>query len=85
MAHRIELTATAQRSIRDLDKPVRERVLARIKQLAEDPAYGDRVALREGESEYRSRVGDWRILFDVDDANGVVLIVDVRHRSKAYR
>jgi len=30
------------------------------------------------------RVGDWRILYEIDDEAGVVIITAVHHRSKAY-
>jgi mRNA-degrading endonuclease RelE of RelBE toxin-antitoxin system len=32
----------------------------------------------------RLRVGDWRILYEVDDAARVVIVTGVRHRSRAY-
>jgi mRNA interferase RelE/StbE len=33
---------------------------------------------------WRVRVGDWRVLYEIDDAARTVLVVAVRHRSKAY-
>ena len=33
---------------------------------------------------WRVRVGDWRVLYEIDDAARTVRVVAVRHRSKAY-
>jgi len=34
---------------------------------------------------WRVRAGDWRILYEIHDDEIVVLILDVKHRSKTYR
>jgi mRNA interferase RelE/StbE len=33
---------------------------------------------------WRVRVGDWRVLYQIDDSAGIVMVTGVRHRSKAY-
>jgi mRNA-degrading endonuclease RelE of RelBE toxin-antitoxin system len=33
---------------------------------------------------WRVRVGDWRVLYEIDDTARTVRVVAVRHRSKAY-
>ncbi len=85
MAYRVELTPAAQRDLRSLDRPVLRRIDARIRSLAEEPRpHG--VEKLAGDSEvYRVRVGDYRILYQIDDAVLVVLVVRVRHRREVYR
>lgn len=35
---------------------------------------------------YSARLGrDWRVLYEIDDVNGVVMVLDIRRRSAAYR
>jgi mRNA-degrading endonuclease RelE of RelBE toxin-antitoxin system len=35
---------------------------------------------------YSARIGrDWRVLFEIDDAKHLVIVLDIRHRSAAYR
>jgi mRNA interferase RelE/StbE len=35
---------------------------------------------------YSARLGrDWRVLYEIDDAKHVVIVLDIRHRSAAYR
>ena len=73
-----ELEAVAQ-------KGDRQRLVARIEALAEDPrpAGGEKLA---GHSDrYRVRQGDYRVVYSVDDAERVVLIVKVGHRREVYR
>jgi mRNA interferase RelE/StbE len=85
VAYRVELTPAAQRDLRSLDRPVLRRIDARIRSLAEEPRpHG--VEKLAGDSEvYRVRVGDYRILYQIDDAVLVVLVVRVRHRREVYR
>jgi mRNA-degrading endonuclease RelE of RelBE toxin-antitoxin system len=33
---------------------------------------------------WRVRIGDWRVLYEINDDAGVVTVAGVRHRSKAY-
>ena len=58
--------------------------MAAISQLAEDPRPLGCVKLT-GAHKYRLRVGAYRILYTVRDAQVVVTIVRVAHRSDAYR
>ena len=39
----------------------------------------------QGRSEYKLRVGDWRVLYDFDLANRRLLLLTVRHRREVYR
>jgi mRNA interferase RelE/StbE len=85
VAYRVELTPAAQRDLRSLDRPVLRRVDAKIRALAEDPRPHGAEKLA-GEAEiYRIRVGDYRILYQIEDALVRVLVVRVRHRREVYR
>lgn len=85
MAYRIELTPAAQRDLRSLDRPLLRRIDAKIRALAEDPRpLGVEKLTGEGNI-YRVRVGDYRILYQIDDAVVIVLVVRVRHRRDVYR
>lgn len=68
-----------------LDKPVRRRVQSAIDRLAGDPRPNGVVALAGHKGLLRIRVGDYRIIYTVDDGVLLVLVVDVDHRSTVYR
>jgi len=76
---------SAERDLRRLSSAVFERVNERILALREDPRpQGVRklVGALEG---WRIRVGDYRVLYRVDDDAQTVTIVRVRHRRDVYR
>lgn len=80
MPPRIDLRPTAAKSLRRLSRPDRERILAAIERL---PA-GDVKTLTGRPGEYRLRVGDWRILFELGDGD-VIIVYRVAPRGSAYR
>ena len=81
--YNLELTRSAQKDLRRLDRPVRVRVVDAIELLVVDPY---RRGVRQLDSGiFRYRVGHYRIIYNVDQDTVVVRIVRVRHRSQAYQ
>lgn len=82
----INILPTAVRDLGQLPRPISRRVSRAIDLLADDPRPRGCEKLEVGAGdEYRIRVGDYRILYKVDDDKHIVLIVRVRHRREAYR
>ena len=81
MHYAIEFKRLAEKDIRGLSKPVRDRVLQKIETLRADLA-GDVKRLTAFSPEYRLRVGDWRVLLDLDGS--IIVVHRVLHRSEAY-
>lgn len=82
MTYEIEFKPRAIKDIEGLPRDTQLRIVARIALLANDLA-GDVKRLTNFTPEYRLRVGDYRVLFEVE-ANKVV-IYRVLHRKDAYR
>lgn len=80
----VELRARAQKDIAALPPSLARRVLAAIASLSEDPHPPGARKLHAEES-YRTRVGDHRIIFEIDDRARRVVIVRVKHRRDVYR
>ena len=57
---------------------------AAIDRLAEEPRPHGTVKLA-GRDDYRIRVGDWRVVYEVDDVRRRVIVVRVAHRRDVYR
>jgi len=75
----------AEREIARLSPGVAQRVVAALRRLRETPRPPGCLLLRDYHpSTWRLRVGDWRVLYQIDDATGFITITDVRHRSQAY-
>ncbi|MBA2593194.1 MAG: type II toxin-antitoxin system RelE/ParE family toxin [Pseudomonadota bacterium] len=73
------------RSVRDLKRlpaEVRRRIIQKVEEMTEDLA-GDVKQLTNFSLEYRLRVGDYRILFEIED--DTIVVYRVRHRREAYR
>jgi mRNA interferase RelE/StbE len=75
---------SAQKEIKALDAAVRVRTLQAIRRLADDPRPPGCRKLVDSENRWHIRVGDYRVIYTIDDAGRLVEIVAVRHRSKAY-
>ena len=82
----ISLLPTAARDLGQLPRPISRRVSRAIDPLADDPRPPGCEKLKVGaEDEYRIRVGDYRILYKVDDDKHIVLVAKVRHPREVYR
>ena len=82
---RVELTRTAQRDLRRLDPPVRERVSSALAGLAQDPHGSTALRRLSGRPETRLRVGDWRVLLTLDPDARTIVVLRVLPRGRAYR
>ena len=85
MAYRVELTSGAQRDLSPLPAIVLERVRDRFKDVSENPRLQGAKKLKGGSGYLRVRVGDYRILYKVDDVKRLVTVARVLHRREAYR
>jgi mRNA interferase RelE/StbE len=80
----IEVKPRADRDIGRLDRQVRDRVLAAIDKLVADPDHASGVRKLTGRSESRLRVGDWRVIFEIDHGRRTVVVDRVLPRGRAY-
>ncbi len=71
--------------LRKLPRDVLERLDRAILSLLEDPRPAGCKKLRGYEDLYRIREGDWRIVYMVQDAKLIVLVIEVSTRGSAYR
>jgi mRNA interferase RelE/StbE len=82
-AYRIELRPAAVRVLRKLDPRVRGRIQGAIALLAQDPRPPAARAL-QGRPGLRVRVGDYRIIYTVQDDVLLVVVVTLGHRCEVY-
>ena len=89
MAWTIKYTESSLRQLKRLDKPVALRILdymdERIALLADPRAAGKNLLGPRMGSYWRYRVGDIRVICDIQDHALVVLVVEVGHRREVYR
>jgi mRNA interferase RelE/StbE len=75
--------ATRRQGLERLERTLRERVFTALERLASDP---HSAGLRKlaGRPESRLRVGDWRVIVELDVAQRMIVVVRVLPRGRAY-
>jgi mRNA interferase RelE/StbE len=84
-SYTIRYTRTAEKEIEGLPAVVVPRINDAINRLADNPRPHGAIKLKGFANKYRIRVGSYRVLYEIHDANIVVLIIQVVHRKDAYR
>jgi len=79
----VEFERRAEKDLERLDPQVKQRVLTAIGRLVEDPQSADLRRLT-GRPESRLRVGDWRVIIELDIASRTIIIERILPRGRAY-
>lgn len=83
MTYRIELRPAAVRALKRIDHQDRGRIRGAIALLGEDPRPPGAKAL-QGRPGFRVRVGDYRIVYTIEDQVLLVVVVTLGHRRDVY-
>ncbi|MBR4928395.1 MAG: type II toxin-antitoxin system RelE/ParE family toxin [Oscillospiraceae bacterium] len=87
MAYHVEFTKSALRDIKKLDKGTSALILGWIRKNLEgcsDPRIHGKGLTANRSGQWRYRVGDYRIIADIDDSRIVVVVVRIGHRRDIY-
>jgi mRNA interferase RelE/StbE len=84
LRYTVEINRSAERELKSLTPNLARRIGERLRALAENPHPAQSKRLR-GSPNFRLRVGDYRVVYSVDDAAWRVTIVAVGHRREVYR
>lgn len=83
-SYRLLIKPSAGKEIEALPKQNRRRIVAKITSLSRDPRPPGCEKL-SGHDQYRLRQGNYRILYEIQDLDLIVVVVKVGHRSNVYR
>ena len=83
--YEVEITPAAKRQIKKLTKSVQSVIIERLEQLAIEPRPLGVLKMEGEEDLYRVRVGDYRIIYEIQDRVLLIVVVKVGHRSNVYR
>ena len=82
----VVLSRFAKRTMGRLPENIRDTIDAKIEALAADPtAANNNVKPLRGAPGFRLRVGDWRVLYEIDHQRRLVQVRSIRNRGEAYR
>ena len=84
MAYEVLLQPRARKEFLALPPDVARKIAQAFHTLAENPRSHHSIKLSGGEG-YRFRVGDYRLLYDIDDPAKHVTVYRIKHRREAYR
>lgn len=85
MSYRVIVPKSVQKQLDSLPANVRNRVIERLILLAENPRPPGVVKLKGHEDEYRIRIGDYRIRYEIRDRESIVLLLYCKYRRDVYR
>ena len=83
--HRVLLERGAEKDLTRLSSGIHDRVIAVIQGLATNPRRPGCRKLAGSKLDWRVRVGDYRVVYEIDDRIRVVRVNRVRHRREVYR
>ncbi|MBI4216820.1 MAG: type II toxin-antitoxin system RelE/ParE family toxin [Chloroflexi bacterium] len=83
--YQLEIKNRAIKEISRVHPDMGRRLLQSIESLAADPRPRKSHKLSESENSYRLRVGDYRVLYQVDDEARLVTVFKIGHRREVYR
>jgi mRNA interferase RelE/StbE len=81
----IALKPSAVKDLAALDARILRQIARRIDSLARDPRPGGAKKLEGADDLYRIRSGDYRVIYRIEDARILVLVLRVGHRRDVYR
>ncbi len=80
----ITFARAARKELEALEGIVLKRIFPKIESLTTQPRPAGCRKLVGEEYLWRIRVGDYRVIYSIDDVNEIVDVIAIRHRSRAY-
>jgi len=83
-SYSVEVKPSARKELEGLPNNVLTRAVRKLESLGENPRPPDCKKLKAYSDVWRIRVGDWRILYIVDDGAKLVSVTRIAHRREVY-
>jgi mRNA interferase RelE/StbE len=84
-SYKVILERKAEKELKKLPKADYQKLRTAIDKLSQDPRGHNTIKLTDFENEYRCRVGNYRILFTIEDKILTVYVIEIINRKDAYR
>ena len=84
--YNIHFTKQVYKTLRKTPQDIVKRMREKLEQIATDPyAKHANVTKLQNRPGYRLRIGDWRVIYDVEDEKLIILVLKVGPRGEVYR
>jgi mRNA interferase RelE/StbE len=81
--YEVLIVASADKKLAAMQKVLRQRIIDKFEEISKEPRGTDSKKLDE--ATYRVRVGDYRIVYTVNDKEKKIVVTRIRHRREIYR
>ena len=85
MTYIIITTKSIQKDLSNLPNEIKEKINIKILLLSENPRPDGVTKLKSYENEYRVRVGDYHIRYEISDKDKTILLLQCKHRRDVYK
>lgn len=85
MKYQVTYSRAAAKAFRGIHPTYRKLIKEAVESLCEEPRPSGCIQLVGGNGEYRIRVGDFRIVYDIHDGKLEILVLRIDHRREVYR
>lgn len=85
MSYTVIVPNPVQKQLDSLPDDIRNRIVGKIVPLAENPRPQGAIKLKGYDNEYRIRIGDYRVRYEIRDQESVVLLLHCKHRKDVYK
>lgn len=84
-SYKIQVKNSAEQDLSRIDQMQVPRIIKSIESLSDDPFPAQHRKLHGSEQGYRLRIGDYRVIYQVDTQAKMITVYHIRHRKEAYR
>lgn len=85
MSYNVVIPRPVQKQLKQLSQEIYQKVTEKIVGLMNEPRLIGVKKLKGFDNEYRIRIGDYRVRYEIDDKTLTVIILSCRHRRDAYK
>jgi len=83
--YQLSYSKTVQKRLMRLPKSLAHRIVSKLEAMAVDPYTHSGVKKLVGREGYRLRVGDWRVIFEINDGQLLILVMELDTRGDVYK
>jgi len=84
MSYRVFIERNAEKNFKKTPKEIKKKNIAAVAELKNNPRPLNVRKISDSESSYRIRIGDYRIIYEIDEKRKKINIFRIRHRKEAY-
>jgi mRNA interferase RelE/StbE len=84
VSYQVFVKPAAQRQLKKLTLAVQKDLIALIESLSDEPRPSGCKKLKQRQNQYRVRLGDYRIIYSIEDMSLIVRVIKVGHRRDIY-